>query len=255
MKQYAVSDMAQLVQGIVTIVRNFGDAKPWWRGHSVIDWSLTPSLYRRGLSENELNINSRFRMMARSRHTNCPHTSEPFPWLFLMQHYRLPTRLLDWTESPLIALFFALEKDVNDVSDAAIWALLPTGLNLHQMGEAKICSYGSRSLGNLAFEAFNRNTTNPDSRILSVLTEQSDPRQMVQQSAFTIHGSNTPIVDLPEADSYLSRILIPKKAKKSFRQILGLLGVSRATLFPDLENLAIELSSLDFAQLETPNKQ
>ena len=249
MSEYVATDIAELTQAVVAITRGYGDSKPWWRGHSNIDWSLLPSLYRRELSAKEHNINARFRMMAKARYANCPRSNAPFPWLFLMQHYRLPTRLLDWSQSPLIALYFALETDVDEASDAAVWALLPTGLNLQQMGEGKICLYGSRSLGRLAAEAFVRNTKKPDIRILSVLTEQSDPRHMVQQSTFTIHGSNTPIEVLPDADAYLARIRIPEKTKPTFRQLLSLLGISRATLFPDLDNLAIELSALDFNEL------
>jgi hypothetical protein len=169
-----------------------------------------------------------------------------------MQHYRLPTRLLDWSESPLIALYFATEADGNDNTDAAIWALLPTTLNFQQIKREGICTPGSRDLHQLSLEAFVPNKTNPDYGILSVLTEQSDLRHMIQQSVFTIHGCGTSITELAEADKFLAKIRIPAKAKTVFRQVLALFGLSRAVLFPDLENLAAELASLDFVLRAEP---
>lgn len=246
MIEHVATDIAELTRAIVAITRVFGDSRPWWRGQADSAWSLVPGLYRKGFASKEHNINNRFRMMAKARHANCPTSGDPLAWLFLMQHYRLPTRLLDWSESPLVAVYFATVAEVGDDTDAALWALSPTGLNLQQRKREAICMPGSRDLRWLSNEAFVPNMDGPDSRILSVQTEQSDLRHMVQQSVFTIHGCSTPISDLPEANKYLARIRIPGKAKPTFRQVIALFGISRATLFPDLENLAAELASLDF---------
>ena len=54
--------------------------------------------------------------------------TNPFEWLCLMQHYGLPTRLLDWSENILIALFWAVE-DANIDCDGAIWVLNAGRLN------------------------------------------------------------------------------------------------------------------------------
>src|SRR5437773_608578 len=63
---------------------------------------------------NERFLAHTFRLRAGSRYSSCPPLDEYPRWLFLMQHYGLPTRLLDWTASPLVALFFAVEDGLSD---------------------------------------------------------------------------------------------------------------------------------------------
>ena len=127
--EHTAKSVNELVVAAVEIARGFGDTRPWWRGHVNESWNLVPSLYR--MQRSESNMNNRFRDLARARYDGeCPEHRDLFGWLFLMQHYNLPTRLLDWTESPLIALFFATENPSADDKDAEVWAIAPTKLNL-----------------------------------------------------------------------------------------------------------------------------
>ena len=49
---------------------------------------------------------------------------------FLMQHYAIPTRLLDWTENPLVGMYFALQDyDAKRKQAAALWCMYPQELN------------------------------------------------------------------------------------------------------------------------------
>ncbi len=243
--EHEAVDIATFTAALVSATRFFSDTRPWWRGQRHANWPLRASLYRKRFERKEIDLNARFRLMARARRSDCPSNSDPLAWLFLMQHYRLPTRLLDWTQSPLVALYFALDEP--DDNDAAVWALSPTRLNLVEAETESICLPGSDTLGRLGIQAFRRDAKPRDSRILSVLTEEADVRHMVQQSAFTLHGRSESLDERSDCSQFLTRIRIPSAAKNGLRQVLALYGVSRASLFPDLENLAAELAGLDFS--------
>jgi len=249
--EYVARNIGEFTDALVNITRQFGNRQLWWRGQIEESWRLVPRLYREDLADSEVALNTRFRNLAVSRYHRTPGQDDLFGWLSLMQHYRLPTRLLDWSESPLVGLFFALEESSTYQGDSIVWALLPVNLSLEEFpGRGAIFSARSSDIQMLFHGAFYRNEDLPrDSRILAVEPPQMELRHMVQQSTFTIHGRITPIDELPGQDSFLARIRIPADSRTRLRQTLKLYGISRAILFPDLENLSKELESLKYAPI------
>ncbi len=132
----------------------------WFRGQDSIEqpdgsWKLIPKLQRfvsigdeRKYFETESAINNDFQSRASVFFESKPDTSDFASWLTLMQHYGFPTRLLDWSRSPLYALFFATADHTLDDRDACIWILNPGLLNgyahledkpyLYHMGHKKV---------------------------------------------------------------------------------------------------------------------
>ncbi len=85
----------------------------WFRGHGDADWSLTPGFLRPGVLDeicgDELSVFLTWQQHAKP---NTPaRTSTKWDYYFLAQHYRLPTRLLDWTRGALTATYFALSSE------------------------------------------------------------------------------------------------------------------------------------------------
>src|SRR5437879_3789096 len=106
-----------------------GDSRPlWFRGQRSAQWDLRPRIYRPEYAraeESEIRLDFEGNGLQLAT-TNLNRTK--WEWYFLMQHYGAPTRLLDWTDNPLIALFFSILDHPGDC-DAAVWILDPWWLN------------------------------------------------------------------------------------------------------------------------------
>jgi len=91
----------------------------WFRGQSDCHDKLSPSIFRADKYD-EAKMYQEF-VRKYPEHSSSHKTI--FEWLTLMQHYGLPTRLLDWTTNLLVALFFAVNDEKN--KDGAVFAFNP----------------------------------------------------------------------------------------------------------------------------------
>ena len=199
----------------------------WWRGQSC-DWDLVPHVYRMP-SGAEQDLVTLFTQKAYPRYHDCPRSDDRISWLFLMQHYGLPTRLLDWTESPLIAAYFACNDAGYDNSDGVVWGLLPYKLNQSVSKRTQLFEEDDKHLTHLINAHFSRcgfaATVKP---VAAMNTCPRNPRMAAQLSRFTIHGDKIPLTKMSGADNFLVKLNIPAAAKHNMRLDLGVLGIRRS---------------------------
>ncbi len=238
-----ITDIRKLIDEVEFASKKFR-GQIWWRGHADKEWDLLPCVFRGNPVEGyEQDIIFRFQNRAPSRYPTTPSKDSPSDWLFLMQHYGLPTRLLDWTKSPLTALYFAVEDSDYDDQDAMLWGLSPYQLNQDQIELAGIPSGDHSILGEHMLAAFLRGKKDSD-KVIAVLPQEIDIRMMVQQSTFTIHGKGKSLLGLENFSSFLINYDVPSQAKASIRKTLKSLGVRESELFPDLDHLAKEVKKI-----------
>lgn len=183
---------------------------------------------------------------------NAPQQYDRASWLTLMQHYGLPTRLLDWSESPLVALYFALSGDEDAKTDAAVWVLNPMKLN-KKVGYGEYVppiSYDSLR-GDLegAFSDHDKDDYELQNRIIACHGVGCDLRMYVQQSDFTIHSTTErldQILKLDESCDYFYKICIPQKIRKKLLVQLDAMGFHESSIYPDMEHIAKEQATSHF---------
>jgi hypothetical protein len=245
-----ISSIAELASRVESDSRDWRFR--WFRGERK-DYkrtSLLPALYRTkrsdGKPHNENQLLQRFRLKSLSLASGpLPDRDATDQWLFLARHVGLLTRLLDWTESLLVALYFALEE-VGDANapgntDAVVWMLNPMELNKLSYGDGLGEGFPINwmHVGNIrgAWELDRVGTKFP----VAVLPSYVHPRLGAQKACFTVHGWAKQSLKEQVGPDILKRDLLSPEKRGELRNQLRLLGVDHTTVYPDLEHLAQEL--------------
>lgn len=271
-----VDSLVQFVQHVCSIESDWyknGWSTCWFRGcgtkHGLLPGQYRPE-YREDVHDEESTF-LEFKQQARGFHDKELNDWEMY---FLMQHYGVPTRLLDWTGNGLVALYFALLTDQYG-GDPCVWMFNPFLFNQHNSPtkEAYILvppdspdeRYPEKDqrqslhwmnyLHPLRFDPklakakdSNRKYGSIE-RPIAISPPLLDHRVITQSSFFTLHGNDRKsieecCIDCDESShvNFVRKIVIKADRETLLRQ-LTCLGVARQRIYPDLDGLGRALRS------------
>lgn len=244
-REYGVASIAELLSALEKVYRS--NELVWFRGHADQTWHLEPSLSRSGKLQNEIQLAKRFQQNAWQFLDHVPE--KEWEWMFLMQHYAVPTRLLDWSESLLIALYFALQDASigSKLAQATVWCLYPNKLNAISKvvltPPEDIPSFGAEEgLLDDYLPSRVHGATVVSKNPLAIVAPRRFQRVYAQQGVFTImHRERCRLEDLHDEkgrQDHLVKLRIPKKGVTRMRKELLRLRVNKLAVFPQLENVA-----------------
>lgn len=287
MNKYIIKSVSDLLVVINEIILNERDDL-WFRGQPSACFELEPNLLRgkREIlpenSEEELwkkytkeihyeipSFKKTLNEFKRKAHGFVEKIPEnDFQWMFLMQHYGAPTRLLDWSTNILIALYFAIpsidhsksyaldeeECEANKLEfmnsgyckgGSAIYVINPAKVNSISSNVDEIIDVNSFPE---KWDHYIHPNESPNTHFpICISAPHIDKRIRSQSGMFTLHGSRAEPLDWYTALSKtMFKIYIPKNCWISIKQELKNMGVTTSFVFPDLEGIAKEIKETVF---------
>lgn len=189
-----------------------------YRGQSNKAWELIPKCGRPG---NNINDEVMFKQWKRRAiHYLDKRNYSEWELLSIAQHNGLATRLLDWSQNPLIGLFFACCE--NYEFDGALFII--------------------KSNANTINEEVEKNPFKINSAIKIYQPSTSTNRIANQLGYFTIHSDPTDPMTKKKYEPFLEKYIIPSELKEEIIFMLNQFGVNYLSIYPDLEGLARHLS-------------
>jgi hypothetical protein len=233
----------------------------WFRGSSSIEYGLLPGLYWRDQAKWERNFVHKFLVRYKA------YVKEPIenPWeiFALMQHHGLPTRLLDWSKSPLSALFFALTKEPNRDGNRVVWILPPDELNKASIGTLSLfcpAVLQSRNIQlkgdkEIDLDSYLPQALDPSDNYrlpvkpIAIESPLSGERITAQQGCFTLHGSSLDGLEkqfTKEEPPCLAAIILKTKGNLgTFLEPLLSWGINEETIYQDLDSMTRNILRLE----------
>ena len=220
-----------------------GQAKAEWNIYSSLSrYFTTFGVHKDAWPQQEHRILRIFQRKAHLRLDRPPEEEDLFQWLALMQHHGAPTRLIDFTWSPYVAAFFALERAEDD---SAVWALCPPMLSdtpirtIRPNQRIEIDEVAPWVKG--CYEA----DFLPNNKRIVVVGEPvlMNRRLVAQSGTFVTPGLlDEPVEALARPNSIVKIVLSTRQMRKQAMAALYSMNIGNATLFPELDGLARSLA-------------
>ena len=239
-----------------------------YRGQANSLWGLSSSLERSSLLEIDVNIElaliAEYKNAIRTFHDLNEIPKSTLEWLSLLQHHGTPTRLVDFTESPYIAAFFAFQDEESEKSDSvAIWCV--NRIRFYQAAlyyfDDKLESSNGRNpylFNETHFEKlFEQSIKGREINcVMPYEIVNANQRQYMQQSVFL--AAMNPDERLVDQLSFLdyqekpimTKLTIPSNERKVALRDLLKMNISHATLFPGIDGFSRALN-LTYSTLAT----
>ena len=227
-QEFEVKTFGELHEAIQKIQDIYGKHKKntVYRGQKSLAYKLLPKVGRiekftfirlkigqkqvSSLKDQEKNILKTFKNRALPQLPRVP--ANDWEWLAIGQHYGLATRLLDWSKSPLVAAYFAVEQEFDE--DSAIYAF-----NQGYFDYSNSEPFNVKGVRRITPAFYTR-------------------RIEAQSGAFTIHENSSKPIDEIVSLKKLNKIIIVKGFRARLKEILSSYGIHRASMFPDLDGIS-----------------
>jgi FRG domain len=186
-----------------------------------------------------------------------------FEMLFYMQHYSVPTRLLDWTGNPFIALFFALTdpaRGVKEKQNIAVWIFDPVAWNRKALEDLAWEHKGPATTDSPNIQAYFPIPTNADDKLQTIgktmypfpvafYGVSNNARIFAQKGVFTCFGSNNSAMEnIYDKNNFpqdsLFKVIIENQDVDPMLKMLISIGYTDSVSYPDLHGLALEIKRL-----------
>ena len=250
--EHEVDGLNGLLVQVLEIAKQVpADSFLWYRGISNSNHSLTPKIMRDGKAVDSVFERER-RLLTRFRQRSVAYWPAGYPqndWehLFAMQHFGIPTRLLDWSENLFVAAHFALSNPVQEQTDAppVVWCVDPIAWNrampvMSEYGDSiHVLTTSDEEIDAYRPETNKRRNKSP----IAIFGTHNSRRIVAQRGTFMVWGNDARSLEdfANETNGNIWKLVV-QGDKGHLSRDLATLGFGETMVFPELPALASELS-------------